>query len=144
MNQPDTSKLLRECDAGIQMAVSSLDDVLPMVESKQLRHQLQSSLKAHNRLQKQASQLLSQCEVSGKSPNPMAVGMSWLKTNVKLAVQPGDQSVADLMIDGCNMGVKALHRYQNRYPQANQKAKDLVEQLILEERGLSEELEGYL
>lgn len=144
MNHVDTSKLLREADAGIQMAISSLDDVLPMVESKQMRHQLQSSLKAHNRLRKQTSQLLSQCDADGKSPSPVAVGMSWLKTNVKLAVQPGDQSVADLMIDGCNMGVKALHRYQNRYPDANQNAKDVVEQLILEERGLSEELEGYL
>ncbi|MFI3313001.1 MAG: hypothetical protein R3Y62_03870 [Eubacteriales bacterium] len=144
MNQQETAKLLSECDAGIQMAISSLDDVLPMVESKQLRHQLQSSLKNHNRLSQQTQKLLTQYDAGGKSPNPMAVGMSWLKTNVKLAVQPGDQSVADLMIDGCNMGVKALHRYQNRYPEADQKAKDLVEQLILEERSLSNDLEGYL
>ena len=33
MIQEDTVKLLRECNAGIKMGVSSLDEVLPKVQS---------------------------------------------------------------------------------------------------------------
>ena len=44
----------------------------------------------------------------GKSPNPVAKGMSWVKTNVKLAMDDSDATIADLMTDGCNMGVKSL------------------------------------
>ena len=37
MIEQDTIKLLRECDAGIKMGVSSIDDVLPHTKSKDLR-----------------------------------------------------------------------------------------------------------
>ena len=40
----------------------------------------------------------------GKNPNPMAKGMSWIKTNVKLVMDDSDETIADLMTDGCNMG----------------------------------------
>ena len=44
----------------------------------------------------------------GKDPNPMAKGMSWIKTNVKLVIDESDNTIADLITDGCNMGVKSL------------------------------------
>ena len=144
MVHDDTCKLLGECDAGIQMAVSSIDEVLPMVESFHLRQQLSNCKRAHEQLRSQAHTLLAKYEGEGKSPNPMAKGMSWLKTNVKLALQPGDQSVADLIIDGCNMGIKSLHKYSNRYPEATQDAKKLVGQLIEEEQRLQRDLQSYL
>ena len=34
MIEQDTIKLLRECDAGIKMGISSIDDVLDHVNSK--------------------------------------------------------------------------------------------------------------
>lgn len=30
--------------------------------------------------------------------------MSWMKTHLKTAVEPGDDTIADLITDGCNMG----------------------------------------
>ena len=36
--------------------------------------------------------------------------MSWMKTNMKLAMDTSDAAIADLMTDGCNMGVKSLHK----------------------------------
>ena len=144
MVHEDTRRLLGECDAGIQMAVSSIDEVLPVVESYHLRQELSNCKRAHEQLRSQTQALLERYQADGKSPSPVAKGMSWVKTNVKLALQPGDQSVADLMIDGCNMGVKALHRYCNRYPDADASAKKLAMQLIQEEQRLSRDLQSYL
>lgn len=144
MVHDDTCKLLGECDAGIQMAVSSIDDVLPVVESPHLRQELSNCKRTHEQLRSQAMTLLAQYQAEGKAPNPVAKGMSWVKTNVKLAVQPGDQSVADLMIDGCNMGVKSLHKYCNRYPDASSDVKKIASQLIQEEQRLSRDLQSYL
>lgn len=140
----DTCKLLGECDAGIQMAISSFDEVLPMVQSPHLRQQISNCKRTHELIHDQTKTLLSQYQAERKSPNPMAKGMSWIKTNVKLAVQPGDQSVADLMIDGCNMGIKTLHRYCNRYPDAAPEAHKIVSNLIDAEQRLSRDLQGYL
>ena len=63
---------------------------------------------------------------------------------MKLAIQPGDQSVADLMIDGCNMGIKSLHKYCNRYPDASPDARSIAEQMIAAEQRLSRDLQSYL
>lgn len=144
MYKDDTCKLLGECDAGIQMAVRAIDEVLPAVESPHLRQELSNSRRTHVRLQDQAKKLLDKHHSVGKTPNTMAKSMNWLKTNVKLAVQPGDQSVADLMIDGCNMGVKSLHRYCNRYPDAGPEAKQLVDRIVEEEQRLTRDIQSYL
>ncbi len=144
MYKDDTCKLLGECDAGIQMAVRAIDEVLPVVESPHLRQELSNSRRTHERLRAQTRDLLDKHQSVGKAPNAMAKGMSWIKTNVKLAVQPGDQSVADLMIDGCNMGVKSLHRYCNRFPDAGADAVQLVDQVIEEEQRLTRDIQSYL
>lgn len=47
MIQDDTRKLLGECDSGIQMALHAIDEVLPSVESPQLRRQLHRCKEDH-------------------------------------------------------------------------------------------------
>ena len=61
--------------------------------------------------------------------------MSWLKTHMKLSMNASDHVVADLMTDGCNMGVKSLNKYLNQYKAADEVSKDITKRLInLEER----------
>ena len=42
-----------------------------------------------------------------------------------------DKTIADLMTDGCNMGVKSLNQYLNQYEAADEKKKDIAKRLIL-------------
>ena len=65
-----------------------------------------------------------------KEPNVMAQGMSWIKTNMKLAMNTSDETLAELMTDGCNMGVKSLSRYLNQYKAADDRAKAITKKLI--------------
>lgn len=65
-----------------------------------------------------------------KEPNVMAQGMSWIKTNMKLAMNTSDETIAELMTDGCNMGVKSLSRYLNQYKAADDRAKAITKKLI--------------
>ena len=108
MIQEDTVKLLRECNAGIKMGVSSLDEVLPKVQSASLRNSLEKCRQAHGKLGDETHALLARYGDAGKEPSPVAKGMSWMKTNVKLALEESDETVADLITEGCNMGVKSL------------------------------------
>lgn len=80
----------------------------------------------------------------GKDPGAMAKGMSWMKTNVKLAVNESDNVVADLITDGCNMGVKSLFKYLNQYKAADEKSKKLAKKLISIEEDLSSNLRKFL
>lgn len=135
MVEQDTIKLLRECDAGIKMGVTSIDDVLPHVHSEAFRNYLTECKQEHEELRSELEVLLDKYKDEGKDPNPIAKGMSWMKTNVKLGIEDSDNTVADLMTDGCNMGVKSLNRYLNQYKAADEVSKDITKRLInLEER----------
>lgn len=144
MIEQDTVRLLRECDAGIKMGVASIDEVLPHVRSEEFRQRLKDCKDAHERLDHRLQQLLDKYHDEGKSPNPMAKGMSWIKTNVMLAMEESDPTIADLMTDGCNMGVKSLHKYLNEYQAADEDSKTLAKELINLEEGLTMDIRRYL
>ena len=78
-----------------------------------------------------------------KEPNVMAQGMSWIKTNMKLAMNTSDETIAELMTDGCNMGVKSLSRYLNQYKAADDRAKAITKKLINLETDLCSDLRVY-
>ena len=70
--------------------------------------------------------------------------MVWLKTNVMMAVKETDEEIADLLTDGCNMGIKSLNKYLNEYGGADGRAEDFARRLIeLQDRQLKE-LRRYL
>ena len=144
MIQQDTIKLLRECDAGVKMGISSIDDVLPRVQQERLKNSLQNCKKEHEKLQHQIQSLLDKYRDEGKDPNPFAKGMSWMKTTVKLGVNESDNTIASLMTDGCNMGVKSLNRYLNEYKAADEVSKDITKRLIHLEEALTQDMCDFL
>ena len=144
MIEQDTIKLLRECDAGIRMGVDSIDDVLDRVESKELRDCLSHCKRAHNELDAELQELLERYQDEGKEPSPMVKSMSWMKTNMKMMMDDSDATVADLMTDGCNMGVKSLNRYINEYEAADEDSKDIARRLVTLEDNLAKEIKHYL
>lgn len=144
MTNEDTISLLRECNSGTKMAVYSIDEVLENVKDQKLREILASSKHRHEQLGNDLHILLQKYGDDTKDPGAIAKGMSWIKTNVKLAVDDSDHVCADLITDGCNMGVKTLNRYLNQYLDAENKAKNLTRDLIRVEENLVSELEPYL
>lgn len=140
----DTVKLLRECDAGIKMGEKSIEDVLDNVSDSHFRELLAKCKTEHERLGVEVGELLGEHADDGKEPNPLATGMSWVKTNAKLMANPSDATVADLMTDGCNMGVKSLSRYLNQYKSADEKSKAIAEKLVNLELRLTEDIRCYL
>ncbi len=144
MIESDTIKLLRECDAGIKMGVTSIDDILDYVHSDTLRQYLTDCKDEHNKLKEEIQVLLDKYHDDGKQPNAMAKSMSWMKTNVKLVMNESDGTIADLMTDGCNMGVKSLNKYLNQYKAADEKTKDITKRLINLEEKLAVDIRCFL
>ena len=144
MVEQDTVRLLRECDAGVKMGISSIDDVLGYVRDDRMKQNLKNCKEQHVKLEQEIRAALNRFQDAGKEPQPMAKGMSWLKTNMRLAVNESDATVADLMTDGCNMGVKSLNKYLNQYSAADEDSKRLAKKLIRMEEELATELRGNL
>ena len=144
MTSSDTTKLLRECDAGTKMAVSSIDDVLEKVQDQKMKQLLQKSKEHHEKLEEEIDKLLAKYQTDEKEPNPIAKGMSWIKTNMKLIMNESDETIAALMTDGCDMGVKSLSKYLNEYAAADEVSKDFCKKLIKLEDELSTNMREFL
>ena len=144
MIEQDTIKLLRECDAGVKMGTASIDDVLEYVKSQNLKKFLIECKDEHYQLDTEIQKLLAEYGDNGKDPNPMAKGMSWMKTNVKLSMDSSDSMIADLITDGCNMGVKSLNKYLNQYEAAEEKTKYIAKRLINLEERLAVDIRRFL
>ena len=144
MIEKDTVRLLRECDAGVKMGVSSINDVIDYVKSEDFKSTLSRCKSEHDKLDSQIQSELDRYGDEGKNPNPIAKGMSWVKTNVKMALDHSDGVIADLMTDGCNMGVKSLNKYLNEYEAADERSKDIAKRLINLEEKLAVDIRGYL
>lgn len=140
----DTVNLLKECSAGIKTAVNSIDEIMPYVKDDSMRSLLDNSRKSHEQLGNETKQKLADCSGEDKDPNPMSRGMSWLKINMKMAWNPKTSEVADLMTEGCGMGIKSLSRYVNQYPAASEGAKSIVSRTVEIEESLVTDLREYL
>ena len=136
MVEQDTIRLLRECDAGVKMGVSSIEDVLEKAQNDDLKRLLREYRTEHEKLEDEIRALLEQYQDEGKDPAMMAKG--------KLTMENSDETIADLITDGCNMGIKSLTKYLNQYKAADETSKDLVKRLIKLEEEMERDLRQYL
>ena len=144
MIEQDTIRLLRECDAGVKMGVESIEEVVDKIQNDKFRQVLVESRQHHDELDREIQQLLERYQDEGKDPSPMLKGMSWMKTNAMMLMKPSDETIADLMTDGCNMGVKSLHKYLNQYRAADDSSKEIAKKLVNLEQALAVDIRHYL
>ena len=144
MESSDTIKLLRECDAGSKMAVNGIDDVLEHISDAELMKLLVETKKHHEKLGNDLHKMLNEKGSEEKDPPAIAKGMSWMKTNVKIGMDSSDQTIAMLIVDGCDMGIKSLYQYLNKYKGAEDQARDVCNRLISIEEELRKKLYAYL
>ena len=140
----DTVGILKECDSGTKMGINAIDEVLDKVGDAQLKALLVESREHHEKLGNDIQVKLAEHRQESQEPAPIAKGMAWMKTNVKLTLHESDNTIADLITDGCDMGIKSLHRYMNQYDCADNESKSLCRKLIDIEEVLRKDLQKYL
>lgn len=126
------------------MGIDSIEDVVEKAEASGLKKHLENCKRDHETLDCEIQDLLKRYDDEGKEPSAVSKGMSWVKTNAKLMMDESDATIADLMTDGCNMGVKSLSKYLNKYKAADEQSKDIAKRLINLEERLAIDIRPYL
>lgn len=140
----DTINLLRECNAGIKMGEDAIKQVLPHAKNNELRHTLEVCKNTHASLGDETHKLLLSLGADTKDVHPIARTMSGMKICTSLMMQETDRRIANLMTDGCNMGIKSLSKYMNKYKNADEEAKNIAKRLIASEEYLEGKLRAFL
>lgn len=139
-----TVALLTECEAGLKMAISSMEQTLPRISDVGFKLMFQDYYLKHCKLQEECERLLKELENQEnqyeKNPSKVAQLMSGLK-NAKC---DDIAEVADFYTDGCNRGMKSVGKYLNRYMQASEESIALARKIIKIEQHFMEDLRAYL
>lgn len=144
MSVKETERLLRDCSTGLKMGISAIDETIPSVKSGSLKDVLTESKNDHIKLSDTADDLLSGITVQPAEPGAVQKGMSWFKTNIMLTMSPEDSTVAELITDGCNMGIKSINKALNENKSADASAKDIAKKLIELDKKLALDVSAYL
>ena len=140
----DTVELLKECDAGCKMAIDSMEQISKYVSDDKLKTIIQKYNGAHIKLEEDIHRLLNNIGEEDKDPSPIAKASSWIQSEVKMMMNCDSKQAAHLLTDGCNMGVKSLSKYLNKYKAADEKSKDITKRLIDLEQRLTLDMQRYL
>ena len=110
---------------------------------EELKRTLEVCKNTHAELGDKTHGLLLSMNADTKPPHPVARFMSDVKVRMKV-MEGGDDKIADVMTDGCDMGIKSLHRYLNQYKNADREAKNIAERLIASEEYLESKIRSFL
>ena len=126
------------------MGISSFEDVKDYIDSNGLKKLISDSKMKHEFLHNEIQILLNKYQDEGKNPNPLLKGASWVKTQFEIMMKDNDKTIANLMIEGANMGVKSLSKFYNEYSNANEDVKNITKRIIEVEDKLAHDLRKYL
>lgn len=140
----DTIKLLKECNAGCKSATNSMEQVQPFISNQDLKVLIDEYDDKHIKLGDECHQMLNELDEAERDPHPMAKAFSWISTELKLMMNDNSHKIADLMIDGCNMGIKSVSEYINKYKTASNESMDLAKRLVKIEQEFMNELLKFL
>lgn len=143
MNE-DTINLLRECNSGIKIGIESINNVMPYVKSEELKSVLNACKDKHAVLGDETHKALINADESTKNAHPVVQVMSDMKIRATVTLKKSDNTVADVMTDGCNMGIKSIYKYLNQFASADDNSKSIANRLISAEQELRTDLREYL
>ena len=140
----DTVALLQHCSEGIDMALETIEMILPHLSIAEMTRDVMASREAHQRLRSEIALLLSEAGEKAKDAGIIPQSMGRVKTGMRLAFKDDTATSADELIQGCDMGVRTLSRYLNQYRAADADARNLTRRLIGLEEELSRQMRPYL
>lgn len=140
----DTINLLKECNSGCKMATDTIEQVMPRVKDEEMREELRHYNETHVKLGDKCHELLNRFNKDEKDPAAMAKVMAKMETGMKIMMDDSGEKIADLMVDGCGMGIKSLHKYLNQYMAADAEVKRLAKNIIEAEEKFMRTMYQYL
>ena len=140
----ENAKLLQDVCNGCKYASTSINAALGYVKDEKMRRMMKKYSDEHENIKKKCDRLLKEEGEVEKRANPAAQMMMKLGVNMRLSMNDSKSHIAEVMINGCNMGMKAIAKKMNQRSGASGDSIDLASEIIATERSMMEDMLKYL
>ena len=144
MNNCDTISLLKACNQGCKYATNSMENLYPYIKDNMFRKLIDDYNGKHIKIGDECHTQLNEHNADEKDPKTMATVFSKMSVDMKMLADSSTEKIAELMLDGCNMGIKSVGKCMNRYTDASVTSRGLAQKLIDVEYEFMNDLMPYL
>lgn len=121
-----------------------MEQVYPHIKSSEFRRIMDDYNGKHIKIGDKCHELLNDYYADEKDPKPMASMFSKMSTDIKMMSDDSTEKIAEIMLDGCHMGIKSVGKYLNKYTDASKESRTLARKLIDTEQDFIKDLIRYI
>lgn len=136
-NREYNVKALNDTYKNAHIALQSIKDVLPSVKNNELKRELNEEYEGYNSIINQISAFAKENGIMPKDINWFKKASMFCAIKMKLVFNNSKNHIADMMIQGTNMGIIELTAMKNESKNLDEDVKNLIVKLLaLEEEYL--------
>ena len=136
--------ILNELNKGIKMGMNSISDVSEKVQDDRFKEDLKYQYDEYNKILNEVNQELTNYNDFPKELNPMQKAMGWMGVEMNTITDKSNSKIAELMLQGTNMGIIEGVKLLNQNPDADEEVKNVLNEFIKFQENTVEQLKKYL
>lgn len=140
----DKEKLLTAVLQNSEMGSSAIRQIFPSVHDPSLRTELRRQLSEYEKQHNMVCRQMQVLHLKGKPVSPAAKAMGKISIAVKTASDNSSQHLAEMLIQGTNMGIIEINKALNSAKEISGSLKNETKQLLSKEQQYIDRLKPYL
>ena len=136
--------ILNELNKGIKMGMDSISNVSEKVQDDRFKQDLKYQYDEYNKILNEVNNELTNYDDFPKELNPMQKAMGWMGVELNTISDKSNSKIAEMMIQGTNMGIIEGVKLLNQNPEAATEVKNVLNEFIKFQENTIEQLKKYL
>lgn len=136
--------ILNQVNQGIKMGMDSISNVSEKVQDSRLKDELLFQYDKYNEILNEVNDELTNYDDFPKELNPMQKAMGWMGVEMNTLTDKSNSKIAELMIQGTNMGIIEGVKLLNQNPDADKDVKETLNKFVKFQENTVEQLKKYL
>ena len=136
--------VLNEINKGIKMGMDSISNVSQKVQDDRFKQDLKCQYDKYNQILNNVNDELSNYDAFPKDLNPMQKAMGWMSIEMNTISDKSNSKIAEMMLQGTNMGIIEGRRLINQNQNAEKDVKNILNDFVVMQEDSVETLKKYL
>ena len=136
--------ILNELNKGLKMGMDSISNVSEKVQDDRFKQDLKYQYDEYNKILNEVNNELTHYDDFPKEINPVQKAMGWMGVEINTIIDKSNSKIAEMMIQGTNMGIIEGVKLLNQNPDADEEVKNVLNEFIKFQENTVEQLKKYL